>query len=259
VDAADLDPDLPVLEIGAGTGLLTANLAAAGARVAAIEVDEALSRRLRQEFRSNAAVQVISANILDHEPRDLLLEAGFRPPYIVVANIPYYITAPILRHFLEAQFPPRRMILTVQREVAEALVASPGALSLLAISVQFYATATLLFRLPASAFRPAPKVESAVVRIDVADYPRLTVDDRDEFFAVVRAGFRSPRKQIHNALSQGLWLPPNEAVPLLKEACIDPERRAQTLTLEEWKSVYVAYQQRRRNWSPGEAVQMRSE
>jgi 16S rRNA (adenine1518-N6/adenine1519-N6)-dimethyltransferase len=248
--AAELRPGEAILEVGAGTGLLTAALAGAGSCVAAVELDENLSRLLRERFRLNSSVHVVSANVLDHQPQELLLEAGLQPPYVVVANIPYYITAPILRHFLEAKVPPRRMILTVQREVAQAIVASAGAPSLLAVSVQFYAIPRLLFRLPASAFQPRPRVESAVVEIDVADSPRVVVDDRDAFFEVVRAGFRSPRKQLHNALSQGLWLPPNEAMPLLKSAGIDPERRAQTLTLEEWREVYQAYQARRRDWGP---------
>jgi 16S rRNA (adenine1518-N6/adenine1519-N6)-dimethyltransferase len=248
--AAELHAGDSVLEIGAGTGLLTAALAETGARIAAVELDENLSRLLRDRFAAIPSIKVVGANVLDHQPRELLLEAGLHPPYTVVANIPYYITAPILRHLLEAEIPPRRMILTVQREVAETITARAGALSLLAVSVQFYATPSLLFRLPSSAFRPSPKVESAVVRIDVADEPKLKVDDREAYFEVVRAGFRSPRKQLHNALSRGLWLPPDESVPLLKAAGIEPERRAQTLTLEEWKQVYCAYQERRRSWGP---------
>jgi len=245
---AELEPNQSVLEVGAGTGELTAALAAVGARIAAVELDETLCRGLRSRFDSNPAVRVVNANILDHEPHELLFEAGLTPPYVVVANIPYYITAPILRHLLEAHTPPRRLVLTLQREVAESIAAPPGAFSLLAISVQFYATAMLLFRLPATAFRPPPKVESAVLRIDVSASPHIQVEDRDAFFEIVRAGFRSPRKQLHNALSRGIWMPPGEAEPLLRGAGIDPLRRAQTLSLNEWKAIYDAYRARRIGW-----------
>jgi 16S rRNA (adenine1518-N6/adenine1519-N6)-dimethyltransferase len=137
----------------------------------------------------------------------------------------------------------------VQREVAESLAAKPGSMSLLAVSVQFFATVEVLFRLGPAAFYPPPKVDSAVVRIQVADTPRVDVAVREEFFDVVRAGFRQPRKQLHNALSQGLWLPPGEADPLLREAGIDPLRRAQTLSLDEWKSVYESYSRRKQAWA----------
>lgn len=250
VRAAALQPGDVVLEVGAGRGALTAELATTGAAVAAVELDEALCSLLRSRFASMPSVRVINANVLDYQPAALLSEASMAPPYAVVANIPYYITAPLLRHFLEAAVPPRRLILTVQREVAETIVAKVGALSLLSVSVQFFATAELLFRLPPAAFQPPPRVDSAVVRIDVAARPRVEVPDREAFFSLVRAGFRQPRKQIHNALSQGLWMPPGEAALLLQEAGIDPLRRAQTLALEEWRAVTEAYSRRRESWQP---------
>ena len=249
VTAAELNPGDAVLEIGPGTGELTAALLDGGARVAAVELDERLSIRLRARFAGVQSLHVISANVLDHDPLELLAEARLAPPYVVVANIPYYITAPILRHFLENPVQPRQLVLMVQREVAESLAAKPGSMSLLAVSVQFFATAEVLFRLGPASFYPPPKVDSAVVRIQVADTPRVNVAFREEFFDVVRAGFRQPRKQLHNALSQGLWLPPGEAEPLLREAGIDPLRRAQTLSLDEWKSVYESYSRRKQAWA----------
>lgn len=243
-----------MLEVGAGTGELTSVLAKRAAAVAAVELDEALCRALRTRFADQAAVRVVNANVLQHPPLDLLREAGLSPPYIVAANIPYYITAPILRHFLEASAQPRRLVLTVQREVADALVARPGSMSLLGASVQFYADVELLFLLKPESFRPPPKVDSAVVRITVAPTPKVQVRDVDEFFQIVRAGFRSPRKQLHNALGQGIWLPSGEADPLLRAAGIDPMRRAQTLSLDEWAAVERAYSERRRHWT-GEAGQ----
>jgi 16S rRNA (adenine1518-N6/adenine1519-N6)-dimethyltransferase len=248
VSAAELAPGETVLEVGAGRGALTEALATAGAEVVAVELDELLCNSLRRRFAETPAVHVVNANVLHFPPADLLAEGDLAPPYIVVANIPYYITAPLLRHFLEAAPAPRRLVLTVQREVAETIAAHAGTLSLLSVSVQFYGTADLLFRIGREAFSPQPRVESAVVRIDVGDRPQVDVADRGLFFDVVRAGFRQPRKQLHNALSQGLWLPAGEAEPLLDEAGVHSQRRAQTLSLDEWKAVYNAYDRRRGFW-----------
>lgn len=248
VAAAALAPDESVLEIGAGTGELTAALLGRGRGIVAVELDESLCRSLRNRFSAEADIRVVNANVLDYSPGELLSEAALTAPYVVVANIPYYITAPILRHFLEATQPPRRLILTVQREVAEALAAGPGNMSLLGASVQFYASVEVLFYLKPEAFRPAPKVESAVVRVTVAPHPRAEVEDVPAFFEVLRAGFRSPRKQLHNAVSRGLWMPPGEAVPLLRSAGIDPQRRAQTLSLDQWASLARRYTEQRRSW-----------
>jgi len=246
--AARLSAGASVLEVGAGRGALTQALVAAGAQVAAVELDESLCRVLRQRFAGSSAVRVVNANVLDYTPQALLAEAGLSAPYLVVANIPYYITAPLLRHFLESTPAPQRLILTVQREIAESITAHPGSMSLLAVSVQFYASAELLFRVGPEAFQPRPRVDSAVVRIEVSDRPRVTVADRELFFEVVRAGFRQPRKQLHNALSQGLWLPPGEAEPLLKSAGVDPQRRAQTLSLDEWRAISEVYRTARAAW-----------
>lgn len=248
VDAAALAPGVTVLEIGAGTGQLTNELQAAGANVAAVEIDEELSAHLRQRFHGIERVRPICANVLDHTPADLLAEAGLAPPYVVVANIPYYITGPILRTFLEAATRPDRLILTVQREVAESIAARTGAMSLLSVSVQVYGKARVLFTIPATAFRPMPKVESAAIEIDVAPRPWLETIGPDTFFEVVRAGFRTPRKQLHNALSQGLWMPPGGALELLAAAGIEPARRAQTLSVDEWYTVATAYVGLRKHW-----------
>lgn len=246
--AAHLAPGDAVLEVGAGTGQLTEALLATGATVAALELDEDLCHALRARFVTWERIRVICASVLHHQPDELLAEARLTPPYVVVANIPYYITAPILRVMLEAQTPPTRLVLTVQREVAESIVAEPGSMSLLSVSVQFYATAKLLFEIPRSAFRPPPRVDSAVVRIDVAAKPRIEVADTRAFFDVVRAGFRSPRKQLHNTLGQGLWMPPGAAAALLSEAGIDQTRRPQSLSLEEWGEVYRVYTRNRDRW-----------
>jgi 16S rRNA (adenine1518-N6/adenine1519-N6)-dimethyltransferase len=230
-------PSDTVLEIGAGTGELTERLARAARCVVAVELDETLCSHLRRRFAGTPNVAVVCADVLDHTPRELLAEGGAAPPYVVVANIPYYITAPILRLFLEGPEKPQRLTLMVQKEVAESIVAPPGKMSLLGASVQFYGDPRLLFTVPPTAFEPPPKVASAVVQIEVRDRPAVDVPDVDAYFDVVRAGFAMPRKQLHNALAGRLWLPPDSAPDLLRAAGIDPTRRAQTLSLEEWAAV----------------------
>ena len=234
-----------VLEIGAGTGELTVRLVEAARWVVAIEIDETLCAHVRRRLADRENLRVVCAAVLDHTPADLLAEGRAAPPYDVIANIPYYITAPILRTFLETPDRPRRLTLMVQREVAESIVAPPGKMSLLGASVQFYGEARLLFTVPRDAFYPPPKVESAVVRIDVRQRPAVDVPDVDAFFGVVRAGFANPRKQLHNALAGRLWLPSDSAPGLLRAAGIDPVRRAQTLSLEEWAAVTRAVQSAR--------------
>jgi len=251
--SADVGPGAAVLEVGAGTGQLTEALLATGATVAAVELDEDLCRALRARFAGAERARIICASVLHHAPEELLAEAGLAPPYAVVANVPYYITAPILRSMLEAHRAPERLVLTVQHEVAESIVATPGSMSLLSVSVQFYAVARLLFEIPRSAFRPPPRVDSAAVRIDVAPKPRIAVEDRRLFFDVVRAGFRSPRKQLHNTLGQGLWMPPGAASALLSEAGIDRMRRPQSLALEEWGEVCRVYALHREQWRAEQA------
>jgi len=229
-----------VLEIGPGTGDLTERLAHAARRVVAVEIDETLAAAVRRRLSAAENVAVVCADFLDHSPEELLAEGGAAPPYVVVANIPYYITGLILRRLLDADHRPNRITLMIQKEVAASIVAPPGRMSLLGASVQFFGDAQLLFPVPRSAFHPAPKVDSAVVRIDLRDQPAVTVPDEAAFFNVVRAGFSQPRKQLHNALAARLWLPPDSAPELLRSAGIDPARRAQSLSLEEWARVSAA-------------------
>lgn len=233
-------PDDTVLEIGPGTGELTERLVRVARRVVAVELDETLAHHVRARLLDADNLAVINANVLDYTPADLLAEGKASPPYAVVANIPYYITAPILRTFLENALPPTRMTMMMQKEVALSLVARPGKMSLLGASVQYYGEARLLFTVPRAAFYPAPNVDSAVVRIDVRARPAVCVPDVAQYFSVIRAGFSQPRKQLHNALAGRLWLPPDTAPEVLRSAGIDPMRRAQTLSLQEWATVAAA-------------------
>jgi 16S rRNA (adenine1518-N6/adenine1519-N6)-dimethyltransferase len=231
VEVAGITPDTTVIEIGPGTGNLTRVLAREARRVIAIEIDDRLIPLLRAEFAAQPNVEVLHADILA-----LDLAAHLRgEPYIVVANLPYYITSAILRRLLEEiTARPQRIIVTVQREVAERLTAEPGDMSLLAVSVQFYGRPETVLRLNPALFWPRPDVESAVVRIDVYDAPPVDVSDEQSFFRVVRAGFGQKRKQLRNSLSAGLHLDKSRVDDLLTTSGIDPQRRAETLSLDEW-------------------------
>ncbi len=236
--AADVSPGDSVIEVGPGFGALTRELLAAGASVAAVELDDDLARILPEEI-NDSHLSVINSSILKVSPEAILAEGGLRPPYKVVANIPYYITGPVLRHFLESATPPALMVLMVQLEVAQLLVAAPGKMSLLSVSAQYYADTRLAFKVPAAAFMPPPKVDSAVVRLDVRAAPRLPVTQNAAFFKFVKAGFSGPRKQIANSLARGLARPKDETETLLKAASIDPMRRAGTLSIDEWLTLYT--------------------
>ena len=238
--AADLSPEAIVIEVGAGLGGLTAELASRAARVIAIELDEALADYLRRRFAGTNVV-VVQGDALALEPQQVLAQAAASPPYLVAGNLPYYMAQPLLRHFLEAQPPPQRLVVMVQDEVAESIVAAPGEQSLLGLSVQLYGEPRLLFRVPPSAFYPPPRVRSAVVRIDVAPQPRVQVDDIEAFFRVARAGFGTRRKQLRNALAHGLRIDPATAADLLAAAGIDPSLRAQALSLDDWAALAHAW------------------
>ena len=239
VAAAELGPEDVVLEVGAGLGRMTRLLAEKAGRVVAIELDERLVKILDRTLSDLPNVEIVQGNILEFDPARNPLLAACRS-YKVVGNLPYYITSAILRHFLEAKVKPKLMVVTVQEEVAQRIVAKPGEMSLLAVSVQFYGQPRIVARIPASSFYPPPEVDSAVVRIDFYECPPIGVEDVKGFFKVVRAGFAQRRKQLHNALSAGLGIPDGEVKETLHRAGVDPGRRAQTLSLEEWGRVYRA-------------------
>ena len=235
LEAAALSAADTVLEIGPGRGILTAALAKTAGCVVAVELDRRLIEPLQQQFADQPQVTIVCGDILELSPEDLLARScpPQFSPYKVVANLPYYITSAVLRHLLEAAQPPTLAVLMVQWEVAQRICAPPGDLSLLAVSVQYYAEPSLVARVPASAFHPRPKVDSAIVRLQVR--PQPAVDPPAAlFFAVVRAGFSQKRKQLHNSLAAGLQLEKWFVQNWLEAAGIDPARRAETLTLTEW-------------------------
>ncbi len=247
VGAAALRGDETVLEVGAGLGTLTRALAEGAAQVIAVETDPHLLPVLEAETADFPNVRLVHGDILTLEPAQLLgidptlPDARGWPPlregYVVVANLPYYITAAVLRHLLESSPRPERMVVTVQREVAQRIVAAPGRMNLLAVSVQFYGHPRMVMRLKRGAFYPPPAVESAVVRIDGYREPPVEVSDVALFFRVVRAGFGQKRKQLRNALAAGLGLRPREVAARLERAGIPPAARAESLDLESWGRV----------------------
>jgi 16S rRNA (adenine1518-N6/adenine1519-N6)-dimethyltransferase len=261
VAAAELTPEDTVLEVGPGPGVLTGLIAEQAGRVIAVELDDRLIPFLRERFAGQPHVTIVHADILKVDvgallgaeangvsrstsptPQALGTQYAIRntpyairhTPYKVVANLPYYITSAVIRHLLESVPPPQLLVLTVQREVAERMAASPPYMSLLALGVQFYCTARIVGRIPAGAFYPVPKVDSAVVRLDRRSEPLVPGVTAKEFFRVARAGFSQPRKQLRNTLAAGLSVPPVSAEAWLERAGIAPQRRAETLTLAEW-------------------------
>jgi 16S rRNA (adenine1518-N6/adenine1519-N6)-dimethyltransferase len=185
---------------------------------------------LRDVLADYETVTLVQGDILALHPAALVESSKYK----VVANLPYYITSAVLRHLLETSLRPRRIVVTVQREVAERIVARPGQMSLLAVSVQFYGRPQILFRIKPGSFYPSPGVESAVVRVDLYDAPPVDVESADAFFRVVKAGFSQRRKQLRNALAAGLRLPPKEVAARLEQVSLSPKQRAQELGLEEW-------------------------
>jgi len=231
IQSAEIYPEDNVLEVGAGTGSLTRCLVQVAKRVVAVELDMQLIPLLKEVIGEDSKVQIVAGDILQLDPAKLMGAES----YVVVANIPYYITSALFRHLLESQMKPRRMIITVQQEVAERICASPGAMSLLALSVQVYGNPQKVLNIPASAFYPRPKVDSATLRVDLYPQPLIASNQLDTFFKLSKAGFSQKRKMLHNALAAGLGWTKEKVDALLEQAHIDPQRRAQTLTMDEWR------------------------
>ncbi len=232
-DAAGIPAGASVLEVGPGLGALTRHLSERAERVVAVELDHDLVPLLRTELASRKNIEIVEGDILEFKPDEYFADGE----YYVAANIPYYITSAVIRHLLEGKARPKRLALTVQKEVAERIAAAPGKLSLLALSVQVYGTADIPMIIPASAFYPEPNVDSAVVRIELYDEPLIPADEIEQFFALAKAGFGQKRKTLRNSLSSNLHISSAEAESMLRAANIDPSRRAETLTIEEWRSL----------------------
>ncbi len=237
VECAELAPTAQVLEIGAGLGSLTYFLAQAARQVTAVEIDPDLLAIARHTTVHCENVNLIQGDILQIDMSSLHLTDGF----IVVANIPYYITSAIIRKMLNNPEKPARMVLTIQEEVAQRICAKAGEMSLLALSVQVFGDARIVLKIPAEAFYPSPKVDSVTLRVDLFQRPAIAEEKLDTFFRLTKAGFSQKRKMLRNTLSAGLHLPREQVDALLTQAAIDPQRRAQTLSMHEWGTLTDQY------------------
>ena len=245
LSAAELSPGDIVVEIGPGLGVLTEGLARRGARVIAVELDSKLVALLKKRLAAFSDVKITRADILKVTPQRLLQNnlpaSELVRGYKVIANLPYYITSPVLRHFLEAQPRPSEMVVMVQKEVGEAIAATPGKMRLLSVKAQFYSKPAIISYVPAASFYPPPKVDSVILRLDVYSRPPIEVSDVAGFFDIVMHGFSAPRKQLRNSLAHSLGMPPGQVASLLEQAGIEGKRRAETLSLEEWRELWEIF------------------
>jgi len=237
-EAARIDKNTDVLEIGAGLGNLTRHLAAAAHEVTAVEIDRQLIPILKKVTHEFMNVRIVQGDILELPVSDLMDDPG----YVVAANIPYYITSALIRYLLECTVKPSVIVLMIQQEVAQRICAEAGALSLLALSVQVYGSPKIAARIPAGAFYPVPKVDSAVLVVDLYDQPMIPYAHLSYFFRLAKAAFTQKRKMLHNSLAGAPELNKEKSGLLLSQAAIDPKRRAQMLTIEEWKRLTSAYE-----------------
>jgi 16S rRNA (adenine1518-N6/adenine1519-N6)-dimethyltransferase len=235
VAAAALSPEDMVIEVGPGLGMLTTELAREAGNIVAVELDANLASQLKLKLSYLPNVTIINADILEVKLSDLI---GEKDHYKVVANIPYYITSPILHYFIRAAPKPSLMVVMVQKEVGEAIVAKPGDMTVLSVTMQIFSKPSIISYVSPQSFYPSPKVDSAIVLFEMHPEPVVKVTDINSFLKFVRSGFRSPRKQLSNSLAQGLSMKPAEITSLLKAANIESKRRPETLHIEEWQTLY---------------------
>jgi 16S rRNA (adenine1518-N6/adenine1519-N6)-dimethyltransferase len=230
VDVAGIVPGDRVVEIGPGLGILTRELVGRGAHVSAVELDRDLVAFLRHDL-----AEVPNLTVIERDARHVDLEqlAAGRE-YHMVANLPYSTGTVIIRRFLEADYPPRSMTVMVQREVAERMTAVAPDVSLLSLATQLFACPELAFMVPPDVFNPAPKVESAVVRLTLHSEPLASPIDVEEVFRIATMAFQRKRKTISNGLSQGLAMPKPDVDALLARAGVEPSLRPQAIPLERW-------------------------
>lgn len=237
INAGHITKEDNILEVGAGLGNLTWLLGKHAKKIIAVELDSDLLPILHEVTKSCKNVRIVQGDILRLDPVKLM------PPgrYLVIANIPYYITSNLIRHLLETKNRPSRLVLTIQREVAERICAKPGKLSLLGLSVQIYGFPQIDSHIPADAFYPIPKVDSAIVRIEIFPSPIIPAEQINTFFTLAKAGFSQKRKTLKNSISAGMSDSPDQTERMLIESGISPQRRAETLSIEEWKSLADLY------------------
>ncbi len=241
IASAKLSKEDMVIEIGPGQGALTEKLAEVCKKVIAIEIDDRLIEPLHDKFVEDKNIEIIHDDILKLNLPELIekeLKENNVSSYKVVANIPYYITAPIIRLFLETKIPPTEVIFMVQKEVAERICAKKGEMSILAVSVQYYAKAEFLFTVFKESFDPVPKVDSAIIKITRnIEQEKISKEETKKFFRVVKSGFSAKRKTLINNLSNSLQLDKKEIEEKLLSLGFDANVRAQELGVEDWKNL----------------------
>lgn len=246
-ERAELTKEDIVVEIGPGMGSLTQKLAEHAGQVLAIELDQTLIPILRENFKDTENLTIVHGDALKADYNQLLAplrERGeYREGFVVVANLPYYITTPITMNLLEGGCPWRRLVLMVQKEVAERMQAAPGTkeYGALSIGVQYRAAAKVVMNIPPAVFIPRPAVDSAIIVLDRLDKPAVSVTDERLFFRLVKAAFGQRRKNLANSLAGGLRLEKQTVTAALKQAGIDPARRGETLSLQEFADLTDAF------------------
>lgn len=251
ITASELKSDDFILEIGPGIGTLTQELAKNAGKVVAVEKSAAMCEILKETLANFKNIEIINADALKIWSFEnyLKIEKLKIKNYKVVANIPYYLTSPLIRLFLETQNPPKFMVLMLQKEVAQRICANPPDMSLLSVSVQFYADPKIISYVSKNCFLPAPKVDSAIIKITPFKADRLPMSiplDRHRksiclFFRIVKAGFSQPRKQIAGNLSKSLKIPKEQTTAWLSKNNIDPKQRAETLSISDWKNLSKSF------------------
>jgi 16S rRNA (adenine1518-N6/adenine1519-N6)-dimethyltransferase len=236
VKAAELTPTDNVLEVGAGLGVLTKQLIARVNQVLAVELDKSLFFVLKQELRKAKNLKLVNADILKIKIAELE-EYFAQKPYKVVANIPYNITSNFLRKFLELEYQPNQLVLLIQKEVAQRIVAKPGQMSILSVSVQYYSEPKIIDYVSKNCFFPKPTVESAIIKLKVKDKAELEPKDEKRFFQLVKIGFSAKRKQLQNNLANGLHISRDQVKVALKKAGLKETARAQELALDDWNTL----------------------
>jgi len=232
MSTAELKSSDTVLEVGPGLGVLTKRLLEKSKKVLAVEKDAKLASLLKIELSSASHLQIIQQDILRFNVAENIPD-----DYKVVANIPYYLTSKLIQNFLENIHPPKLLVLMIQKEVGERVIAEAGDLSILGISVQIYADAEITAQVSKNSFWPVPKVDSVIIKITPKNkYPEIT--DKKLFFRMIKVAFAGKRKQLHNTLTHGFKLPKEEILDWLEQAGIEPTARPQDLEIGQWIKLY---------------------